>query len=159
ETVLWELASKQERARIHGHITDMHFSPDGKRFTTQELDAVKGQLTVRLWELSPDSGPELVAERTFPATCGAISPDLVTLATVRAIPDPPHSFSVHLWDLASGAEKGKCVETNEPKELGSLYFSPRGRFLLGNRHHSAVDDDRDSPILWDLQTELTRVSR
>jgi WD40 repeat protein len=146
QTVVWDLASHQERDRIDGHLMDMRFSPDGKRFTTQAVDPVNDRLKVKLWKLSPDSGPVLITERAFAVNCVAVSPDLATLATVRLDSDLSRFLRLQLWDLATGAQKANVVETNESEVPGSLRFSPSGRFITG------------SQLLWDTQPTLTRVS-
>jgi WD40 repeat protein len=158
QTVVWDLASHQERGRIDAHLMDIHFSPDGKRFTTREVDPVRDRLRVKLWELSPDSGPELITERAFAVKCVAVSPDLATLATVRVVSDLSPSFRLQLWDLATGAQKANVVETSRSEVPGSLRFSPSGRFITEYRLGDRGEELQGNPLLWDTQPTSTRVS-
>jgi WD40 repeat protein len=158
QTVVWDLASRQERDRIAGHLMDMRFSADGKRFTTQEVDSVNDRLKVKLWNFSADAGPELITERAFMGKCVAVSPDLATLATVRVVSDLTRSFRLQLWDLATGAMKANVEETSRSEVPGSLRFSQSGRFITGYRLGPSGEELLGTPFLWDTQPTLTQVS-
>ena len=103
-TILWELASGKERARLPGHWNrrgSLAFSPDGKLLASGSHDP-GGDMNkvVHVWELA--TGKELGAFRGHeqPVFGVAFSPDGKRLATASG------DATTLIWDLAAIAERG-----------------------------------------------------
>ena len=104
-TILWELASGKERARLPGHWNQagtLAFSPDGKLLASGSHDP-GGDMNkvVHVWELA--TGKELGAFRGHeqPVFGVAFSPDGKRLATASG------DGTTLIWDLAAVAAPGR----------------------------------------------------
>ncbi|HWG41350.1 MAG TPA: WD40 repeat domain-containing protein [Gemmataceae bacterium] len=104
ETILWELASGKERARLPGHWNQrgaLAFSPDGKLLASGSHD-MGGDMNevVHVWELA--TGKELGAFRGHeqPVFGVAFSPDGKRLATASG------DATTLIWNLAAVAKRG-----------------------------------------------------
>jgi WD40 repeat protein/beta-lactamase regulating signal transducer with metallopeptidase domain len=114
--VLWDAATRQIRAMLHGHdrgVTSLVFSPDGSTLASSSWD-----LTIRLW--NPKTGNPL---REFASTEAvarlAFSPDGQTLASGS------EDKILTLWDVADGSELARVEGFRGP--IYALAFSPDGR--------------------------------
>ncbi len=140
-TLLWDVTTGQEVARLEGSTGPVGFSPDGKFFVTtidrtiQLWDRSTGKLRLRTGGRRFDSNPRVDYYPPF-----AFSPDNKTLAA--GCPDN----RVQLWELATGRQGLQWTVTSERQEsLKSLAFSADYKVLAGG----CADHD---VWLWELAT-------
>ncbi|HEV3142596.1 MAG TPA: protein kinase, partial [Gemmataceae bacterium] len=111
---LWDVARRQERARLKGHtraVFAVAFSPDGQTLATGSVDQ-----TIRLWD--PTTGRErtVLQGHTAQILALAFSPDNRLLASGGS------DRVVRLWDLDEHREDTQQVEAKG--KFGPLRFSP-----------------------------------
>jgi WD40 repeat protein/serine/threonine protein kinase len=111
---LWDVARRQERARLKGHtraVFAVAFSPDGQTLATGSVDQ-----TIRLWD--PTTGRErtVLHGHTAQILALAFSPDNRLLASGGS------DRVVRLWDLDEHREDTEQLEAKG--KLGPIRFAP-----------------------------------
>jgi WD40 repeat protein len=111
---LWDVARRQERARLKGHtraVFAVAFSPDGQTLATGSVDQ-----TIRLWD--PTTGRErtVLLGHTAQILTLAFSPDNRLLASGGS------DRVVRLWDLDEHREDTEQLEAKG--KLGPIRFAP-----------------------------------
>jgi WD40 repeat protein len=135
-TILWELATGRERARLTARskvtTASVGFSPDSKTVATGNYDGV-GQL----WDAA--TGKELATLRGHPRSINhvAFSRDGKTLATASG------DRTVKLWDVATAAEQATL--SVHSGQVRSVAFSPDGKTLVSGSDDGTVR-------IWDIAT-------
>jgi WD40 repeat protein/Tfp pilus assembly protein PilF/predicted Ser/Thr protein kinase len=137
---LWNVATGEELRRFEGHsgaVTGVAFSPDGKRALSGSLDK-----TARIWDVA--TGTQL---RSLPAhetgikavawsSDGkrALTTSGVTAEAPGALVSTAKDRCVHLWDVRTGAEVGRCDNRERaagpPAILDATFLPPGDEFIL-----------------------------
>jgi WD40 repeat protein len=134
EIRLWDVATHQPIATLHGHAGNIYgvaFSPDGKTLASGGADS-----TVILWDLAARRPVASLAGHTSRVHTVAFSPDGKTLASGGA------DAKIILWDVAARRPVGHPLEGHINTVYG-VAFSPDGKTLVsGSADHTL--------ILWDL---------
>jgi WD40 repeat protein len=132
---LWDPAtgSELQALPLGGPIRSATFSPDGSLLATRSSDPA--DTTIKLWDAA--DGRQL---RAIPAGAGsamAFSPDRLLLSQADE-----NAHAIRLFEVATGRDVSR-LDFNEPvipqpsghpepNQVGSLAFSPNGRWLAGS---------------------------
>ncbi len=120
DAIIWNVESRAVLHRLHGHsavVDSVGFTPDGARAVTGGDDK-----TLRLWRVSDGS---LIKEMTGHER-KLFSLDVSSAGSTIASGD--HGGEIRLWDGTTG--EPRKVLANQGDDVGSVKFSPDGRFLL-----------------------------
>jgi WD40 repeat protein len=116
---LWDVASRKELRRFEtrqGYLETIALSPDGK--------TIASPIGPRLWDVHSGKEWPQFAHHEMRANCVAFSPDGKSLAA------PGLDRAIHIWDLATGAERLRCGEQSlGATPIRSMAFSPNGEIL------------------------------
>jgi WD40 repeat protein len=117
---LWDVATRKElwrfETRQRSDLESIALSPDGK--------TIASPIGPRLWDVHSGKEWPQFAHHEMGANCVAFSPDGKSLAA------PGKDRAIHVWDLATGAERLRCGEQSPGATvIRSLAFSPNGEIL------------------------------
>jgi WD40 repeat protein len=122
--VLWEWATRQERAVLRGHRGKplaVAFAPDGRVLASGDSEGV-----IKLWEVV--SGRERVCVQAYPSGFAiwslAFSPDGSMLASASC-----QSSAALLWDGTTGRARG-ALRVPSPGIVTAMAFTPDGALLV-----------------------------
>jgi WD40 repeat protein len=117
---VWDVASRKELRRFETrqrYSDTIAFSPDGK--------TIASPIGPRLWDVHSGKEWPQFAHHEIGANCVAFSPDGKSLAATGK------DRAIHVWDLATGAERLRCGEQSlGATVVSALAFSPNGEILV-----------------------------
>jgi WD40 repeat protein len=149
---IWEIETKQVRATIRGTVQGIRNTPDGMIMTVCQPTLTDWTRRISQWRLG--DGPQAAVEVravTVTADLLAFSPELDTFATGTVTSRHHGVADIKLWDMDTGTVKAVAVYDEPHARLGSLAFSPGGRYLIGRSDWPFRDDQT---VLWDAHAQL-----
>jgi WD40 repeat protein len=160
ETVrVWDAATGTERraaTTYFHHLLAVALASDGKTLVTSSHEGMM------CWDVATMKEPRRYATPEYRAWTLALSPDGKTMAaTMESMPNyvnekgqgsvhPSRLLGIHLWDVASGEEKGHLAEK---VKMAPLAYAPNGDWLAVAPIVPAQDID-----ILDVKTGVVRVA-
>jgi WD40 repeat protein len=116
---LWDASTGKLLHTLSGHgslVTDVEFSPDGRKVVT-----VSDDHTGRIWSARSGRLLRVLVGHSFPVNTGSFSPDGHWIVTAS-------QFTAGLWNAGTGQLLSYLV--GHTAKLTSASFSPAGNWIL-----------------------------
>ncbi len=133
--ILWDVQQQRQLHTLHGHTDAIYavaFTPDSKRMVTGSDDH-----SLRLWQVHNGEQIATLKGHTDDVVAVAVGPDLQGFGNLEGLKHGDGLIASGSWDntirLWHG-RTGRFIKTlaNQGAKVGSLSFSPDGRYLVSS---------------------------